>query len=512
MLDPSLDLTDDLKQLVDLAARHDGVDDLMRRGLEWLGRVAPYDLAAIMTLDDAGKLAVRAAHGSLANPAVRKHAIELNAFPTIREAIETRRARAMTDDDHGHGDGDPYDGVLDLPHGHSCMVVPLCAGDRCLGVMTLDRTVCEVYPQPVVNLAEVYGQVLAVAIDSQERRVQAEADAARHTLAGQAARSTRYGTGPGPVHSAAMQRVQHRAEQVAATRTPVLILGETGAGKERLAHSIHALSPRQCGPFVAVNCAALPQNLVESELFGHKKGAFTGATRDRPGRFALADGGTLFLDEVGELPADVQAKLLRVLQEGTFEPVGADRTVKTDVRIVAATHVDLMQAVEEGRFRADLYYRLDVFPLRLPALRDRLDDLPDLCRALLTTIGPRVGKTELHVTPAGLAHLRGHRWPGNIRELSNVLERAAILATGPALGPAVLELPGRAVAHTPATKGGPLVTLDEMQRQYIRRVLDHVGGKVYGEGGAAEVLGLKPSTLQSRMKKLGVVKNETIAH
>ena len=440
MAGPTLDLTRDLADLATRAASEEAdTDDLLRRGLDWLAKLAPYDLACVFQVEG-DELLVRAMRGPLASPAVRAHRLSLDAFPTIREALETRRARAYTEDDHAHGDGDPFDGVLDLPAGHACMVVPLAAGDRAFGVLTLDRRECVIYPQPVVDLVEIYGRILALALRS------AEQSAALARLGAQSREHARRleerleGGEEGGVFetsaSPAVRDLARKARQVAATSTPVLILGETGTGKERLAHTIHRWSPRRDRPFVVVNCAAIPEGLLESELFGHDRGAFTGATRERSGRFRTANGGTLFLDEIGELPLELQAKLLRVLQTGELQAVGSDRTIKVDVRIVAATHVDLARAVDEGRFREDLFYRLDVFPLELPPLRARLEDLPVLCEHLLREQRERTGRRAVHVTREGLEALRRHAWPGNIRELANALERGAILSATGALGPA----------------------------------------------------------------------------
>ncbi len=513
MVEPTVDLTSDLKDLAKLATSEE-VDDLVRRGLDWISRLAPYDLATLFVLREA-KLVVRAARGRLASRVLEAgHALELDDFPTIKEAIETRRARAFTEEDHTHGDGDPFDGLLDFPPGHACMVVPLCAGDRALGVLTLDRAQCETYPLEVVNLVEVYAQILAIAIVSAEQRAalarlsrasRAHAKLLEDELGGTS------GAGFEAAQNPAMQDIVRRARQVAETETPVLILGETGTGKERLARAIHAWSPRAEGPFVTLNCAAIPAGLLESELFGHVKGAFTGATRDRAGRFQMANGGTLLLDEIGELPPELQAKLLRVLQERTFEPVGADRPVKVDVRILAATHVDLDQAIRERRFREDLFYRLNVFPIILLPLRERLEDLPAIADSVLEELARRTGR-RARITAAGLAKLSAHAWPGNVRELANVLERATILTAGPDIGPDALELPGGALPpprRPPREREAQLTRLDEAMRHHIERVLHATGGRIYGAGGAAAILGMPPSTLQSKMKKLGITVRAT---
>jgi formate hydrogenlyase transcriptional activator len=515
----SLDLTRDLRDLVDLAADRSSLDDVLRRGLDALARIVRYDLGVVFVLDH-GKLVSRVARGALADSRVKDFTLDLSKFPSIQEALDSRRARAFLETDHAHGEGDPFDGLLDFPHGHSCMVVPLCAGQSCFGVMTLDRNVCEAYPKETVDLVDVYGQILGLAIQNAQQR---EALSRLHSTESERARlmeSAIEGDSATVIErtkTEAMRGVARRARQVAETETPVLILGETGTGKERLAHAIHSWSRRAERPFVAINCAAIPAGLLESELFGHVKGAFTGAMKDRPGRFQMANGGTLLLDEIGEMPLELQAKLLRVLQEGKFEPVGSDRTVRVDVRILAATHVDLARAIADKRFREDLYYRLSVFPLSLPPLRERLADLPELAESILLEQRRRTGRRGMRVTAEGLAHLRRYNWPGNIRELANTLERGTILATGHDLTPAVLDLPkaslASAAASTPTVAPSAdtttaesleLITLDEAQRRHIRTVVGATQGRIYGEKGAAKILGLKPSTLQSRMKRLGL--------
>ena len=301
--------------------------------------------------------------------------------------------------------------------------------------------------------------------------------------------------------SQVMKAVLKKVEQVAPTDSTVLILGETGTGKELIARAIHDLSPRSARPLVRVNCGAIPANLVESELFGHEKGAFTGALAKRIGRFELADGGTIFLDEVGELPLDAQVKLLRVLQEREFERIGSGRSTKVNIRVIAATNRDLPAAVKAGSFRSDLLYRLNVFPIDLPPLRNRASDIPLFVRAFVQRFSKKFGKQLDQIPQATMDRLMRYTWPGNVRELENVIERAAILSAGPVLQvDEVLFQPDREV--TPDTSH----TLEEVERNHITLVLQEVDWVIEGKRGAATRLGLHPNTLRSRMQKLGIKK------
>ena len=313
--------------------------------------------------------------------------------------------------------------------------------------------------------------------------------------------------------STAIRQVLREIRQVAPTESTVLILGETGTGKELVARAIHAASPRSERPLVTVNCAAIPGNLIESELFGHERGAFTGATRERRGRFALADGGTLFLDEIGELPTELQTRLLRVLQEKQFEPVGSSRPRKVDVRVLAATHRELHQAVEEGTFREDLYYRLNVLPIHLPPLRERGRDVVLLAEGFAERYASRLGRPIAPLDSRQRERLREYDWPGNVRELQNVVERAVVTSTGGRLDldRALPEAAGGPEASASLTAGHGAVPSDriwtsaelsDLERANIRRALDACGGKVSGEGGAAELLGMNASTLASRIRAL----------
>ncbi|HYH17070.1 MAG TPA: sigma 54-interacting transcriptional regulator [Azospirillum sp.] len=310
--------------------------------------------------------------------------------------------------------------------------------------------------------------------------------------------------------SAAVQKILQQVELVAPTNANVLVTGESGTGKELIARAIHEASRRSGRPLIRVNCAAIPRELFESEFFGHARGAFTGALRDRVGRFELADGGTLFLDEVGEIPPDLQGKLLRVLQDGQFERVGEERTRRVDVRIVAATNRDLRAEVERGRFRRDLYFRLNVFPIESPPLRERLEDVPPLAAHFLRDAVRKLNTGELTLTEDNVRKLMSYRWPGNVRELQNVVERAAILARNgrirfdlpAAEGAAALPAPSAAAATAQAIE----TERDRRARERANIVaaLDAAGGKVSGPGGAAELLGVPATTLSSRIKALGI--------
>jgi PAS domain S-box-containing protein len=307
-------------------------------------------------------------------------------------------------------------------------------------------------------------------------------------------------------NSAALLHTLAEVRQVAPADTTVLILGETGTGKELFARAIHEGSPRRGKPLVKVNCAAIPATLIESEFFGHERGAFTGATARRDGRFTLADGGTIFLDEVGELPLELQGKLLRVLQEGEFEPVGSSRTRKVDVRVVAATNRDLRRAVAEGKFREDLYYRLSVFPLSLPPLRERGNDVLLLAESFAREFAARTGQRLAPIGPEAASTLRGYAWPGNVRELQNVVERAVITARDGKLDFAraiPTTLSGNGGTPLPETSGVLTARdLARLERENLRRALEATHWQIAGEGGAAKLLGLAPSTLASRVKAL----------
>jgi formate hydrogenlyase transcriptional activator len=315
-------------------------------------------------------------------------------------------------------------------------------------------------------------------------------------------------------NSGSLRKVLKHVETVAPTDSTVLIYGETGTGKELIARAIHDLSPRRSKPFVKLNCAAIPTGLLESELFGHEKGAFTGAIAQRIGRFEVADGGTIFLDEIGEIPLELQTKLLRVLQEREFERLGSSRTLRTDARLIAATNRDLEAMVSEQKFRSDLFFRLNVFPVHVPPLRERQGDIPLLVRHFTQQFSRRMKRAIETIPSAAMDALCRYHWPGNIRELQNVIERAVIISTGPALSVDVsdLKLPkaGHAVEETTflksPTNGGLHDVLEQSERQQILKALDQCNWVVAGLNGAAARLGMKRSTLQQRIRKLGIAR------
>lgn len=414
----------------------------------------------------------------------------------------------------------------------SVLLVPLVCETRSVGVLALDsRRFSQDRPPSRLDIArlQALAALAAITIENarlfenserdrrrlrealeQRRELRAQVKALRRQTAASGAQALLIGS------SAALQRVRAEIELVARAEVTVLLCGETGTGKELVARAIHEASRRHAAPFVPVNCAALPDTLVESELFGHERGAFTGAVQAKPGKFELAHRGTLFLDEVGDLPLEAQAKLLRVLQDGQVERVGSTRATQVDVRIVAATNVDLEQSLAAGRFRPDLFYRLSVFPMQMPPLRERATDIPVLAMYFAHRCAERVGKSVDGFTPEALDRLGAYAWPGNIRELQNVIERAVLLTPGSViegkalgqLGAAVLcapAAPSRAPAAVPvACAHGS--TLEDADREVIVKALETTGWRVSGAGGAARVLGLKPTTLHSKMKKLGITR------
>jgi len=386
----------------------------------------------------------------------------------------------------------------------SNLTIPMLVGGRptcALAIGSFRRPVT--WHEEVIEQLTLAGEILAAALDRRRReaeigRLRAVIEEEKLYLQDEIKVDHDFDNIVG--NSPALKSTLSRIARVSPTGASVLLLGETGTGKELLAHAIHERSARSVRSLIKVNCAALPSTLIESELFGHTRGAFSGAVSSKKGRFELADGGTLFLDEIGDLDLELQAKLLRVLQSGEFERVGSESTIRVDVRIIAATHRDLRHLVTRGEFREDLYHRLDAFPVVVPPLRERREDIPLLAWHFLAKCeqewGHRIGKVPAPVMEA----LRSYPWPGNVRELKNVIERAVILSPGNEL-----QLDPGSLGSVPERPAGERDdTLDSLQRLHVRRVLEDCGWRINGSGNAAERLGMHPNTLRHRMKKLGI--------
>ena len=448
------------------------------------------------------------------DPASGEAVLDLEASSGLAVAPEEVEAaflrRVAVDGEHFCTNELPTDGSVGAPawlleNGlRSLAGLPLVFRDRTFGVLAMfmrrrlqQEELEHLYLFAHTAAVAIQNAVLFSEVDQLNRRLAAENRYLQEEVQNELNCGDIIGRSP------AIVQVLDQVEQVAQTDASVLIEGETGTGKELVALAIHKRSRRRDRSMVKVNCGAISAGLVESELFGHEKGAFTGALERRIGRFELADGGTLFLDEVAELPADTQVKLLRALQEQEFERVGSSFPVKVDVRVIAAGNRDLQAEVAAGRFRADLYYRLNVFPIRVPPLRERREDIPLIAACVMGRLAERVGKPLTGLSDAAAERLMAYDWPGNVRELLNVLERAAILSRTPELEIEEPLLPGTPQAPTPPG-AQELRPLEDVERDYIRQVLEHTGWVIEGSRGAAPILGLHANTLRSRMNKLGI--------
>jgi formate hydrogenlyase transcriptional activator len=386
---------------------------------------------------------------------------------------------------------------------------PLLARDRVLGTLNIGRRRADAFTPEDVELVAQVAQQVAIAVDNglayrEIARLKEQLSQEKHYLEEEI--RTDYDFGEIVGESAALRHVLQQVQIVAPTDSTVLIQGETGTGKELIARAIHDVSGRRDRTFVKLNCAAIPTGLLESELFGHEKGAFTGAIAQKIGRFELAEGGTLFLDEVGEIPLELQSKFLRVLQEQEFERLGGTRTIRVNIRLVAATNRDLAAMVADRQFRSDLYYRLNVFPIMTPALRERAEDIPRLARYFTRKFARRMNRPITAIPAATLEALASYHWPGNIRELENFIERAVILTRGASLDAPLAGLK-TAAAKADDVSSRPLSTLEEAEREHIMRALNEVNWRVGGPSGAAARLGMKRTTLQSKIAKLGIVRS-----
>ena len=408
--------------------------------------------------------------------------------PILRSDLEARRQTLSEERAFGHGF-------------RSVCALPLIVRGKSIGAITVGSLTKNRYTESDAQfLMEVANQI-AIAVDNMRSYEEIDALKARfqsETVYLQEEIKTEHNFEEIIGQSEPMRHLLRAIEQVAPTEATVLIQGETGTGKELLARAVHNRSLRKDRPLVKVNCGSIPSGLVESELFGHEKGAFTGATQRRIGRFELANGGTIFLDEVTELPFDTQVKLLRVLQEGEFERVGSSETIKVDVRVIAATNRELKEVVANGTFRSDLFYRLNVFPLEAPPLRERKGDIPLLVHFFLGKYAKKLGKEARSVSQKSMESLTNYNWPGNVRELQNVLERAVVLASG-----AIAKIDD-SLLQSQSTTEQSIDTLENIERHHIVRALNETHWVIHGRKGAAEILGINPSTLRSRMDKLGI--------
>jgi formate hydrogenlyase transcriptional activator len=435
-----------------------------------------------------------------------------DADPRAPRLKKLFRRLPVNDDVIVSSDIDPGARADLFPAVQSAVAVRIAVGSRRIILALEGLRTARAWPRPLIERLRLLGELLAGALHrlAQERALgKTHLEAAR--LASRVSdRADAHSAAPGWAFddisgtSIALRAALARVQQVAATDSTVLLLGETGTGKELFARAIHANSPRRRKALVTLNCAALPASLVETELFGHQRGAFTGAVAERIGRFELAHGGTLFLDEIGDLPLEIQAKLLRVLQDRTFERVGSSQTQKVDVRVIAATNRGLEEAVATDKFRADLYYRLSVFPIRLPPLRERREDIPALVWAIIGKRQQALGRSIKRVPPAVMQQLQAYEWPGNIRELENAIERALIHSSGDSIALDDDFSTGEADRQPAAA------TLLAVERLHIQQVLQDCHWRINGNGNAAERLGLHPNTLRFRMKKLGIVRTASV--
>ena len=493
-------------------------DALLRSVSTTLGRVIPFDRAAF-TLYNPARESFRylAMEGPLHSEYFQAGR-EFHRSETMAAQVFDRQ-RPVLRRDLERQQQYPNDRRLVAEGVKTDCLVPLVVAGRSIGTLNVASRTAGSYSEDDLELLQEIGNQVALAVENMQSyeeiaalkaRLEKEIVYLREEI------STEHSFGEIIGSSPALLAVLRDLARVAGTVSTVLICGETGTGKELIARAIHDRSPRKHRPLVKVNCSAISAGLVESELFGHMRGAFTGAVERRVGRFELADGGTLFLDEVGELPLETQVKLLRVLQEQEFEPVGSSRTLRVDVRVIAATNRRLHDAVQAGTFRSDLYFRLNVFPLEVPSLRERRSDIAELAMFFLAHCGKKLGKCMEGISREAMDRLECYAWPGNIRELQNVIERAVILARGPILeaepdltamlrpGTLARSADAGEAVQAAARASSAFPTLKEVERDHILAALKQTGGVVEGPKGAARMLNLHPNTLRHRMDKLGI--------
>ena len=501
---------------------HLAQEDLLRSVFATLRTIIPFDRAAFTLYNPANETFRYLAIDGTLPSAFFRQGVEFHRSASMSARVFDEQRPVLRRDLEREQEY-PNDRRLVAEGIKADCLVPLIVAGRSLGTLNVASLTRNQYSEDDMQLLQDIGNQVALAVANMQAYEEIAALKARlekENVYLQEEIRTEHNFEEIVGNSPALLTVLRKLEQVAATGSTVLIRGETGTGKELVARAIHGRSPRKHRPLVKVNCSAISAGLVESELFGHMKGAFTGAIERRIGRFELADGGTIFLDEVGELPLETQVKLLRVLQEHEFEPVGSSRSVRVDVRVIAATNRNLEEAVHSGAFRSDLFYRLNVFPLDMPSLRERRSDIPQLAAVFLAHYATQLGKSMEGIAIEAMERLASYPWPGNVRELQNVIERAVILARGPILElepdlvsmltPSVLSATtngasnGASKGVTPTPQSAAFATLAEVEREYILRTLGQTNGIVEGPKGAARLLNLHPNTLRHRMAKLGI--------
>lgn len=471
--------------------------------LEAIGELVDYELGVVLSFENENNLVVRRAKGNLVTSKLKDYKLSLEKHFQLSEIIQKGEVFLFDESEEDHLD--TYDGVIEMPSGHSCLVAPLHVEGNNLGLLTLDHRQCDMFTPQIVKITSTLSRLISLALAQSVAAdtLKKERDALvveRNDLMKEYPLLFKELIGSSRIWKEVLDKIK----VVAPSDLPVMVTGETGTGKEKVARALHSLSSRSERPFIALNCSALSSSLAESELFGHEKGSFTGAVNQRKGRFELADTGTLFLDEIGDLPLDIQPKLLRALQEGTFERLGSETSLSSDVRIICATHVDLEKAVAEGKFREDLYYRLNVFPVELPPLREREGDIILIANFFLKNLSDKTDKTFFFNNQA-IDFLKTAKWSGNVRELQNTIERASILSTNGEIDLSHLNFKSiKTYKKKTVSDSGEISSLDDVIINHIEKTLQKCKGKIYGDDGAAALLGMKPTTLQSKMKKYGI--------
>lgn len=493
----------DLAVVTKLAGDPGHQDEFLASAVNALGEALNVDAVIALIFNDG--LLHNKAHYHVQNIEVQKHQrFDPKKYPTFQHVLQTRQ---VSNDAVAAQQRD----ISFLPEhmSQSRLCVPIVTAEKALGILVIETSAVQNFDLSVQHLARAYGYIIGNSL-TLSRNIK-ELEQAQHKLLNHnrvlQADNNEADDAENIVledtHHKELKYLIHTAKKSARSEVPILITGETGTGKEVLARQLHRWSDRRNKPFIKINCAALPPNLIESELFGHVKGAFSGAFADRSGRFEIADEGTLLLDEIGDLPLDMQVKLLRVLQEGTYQAVGSDSSKQCDVRILAATNANLLRLIEQGEFREDLYFRLNVINLHLPPLRERQADIPQLVQQILSNIQRRSGRGPWQISPNNLEKLVAYDWPGNIRELVNVLERGRVLAGPNGHIPIKLEQ-HQSPKSKQRTQQTTWPTLKEHERNFLIDTLKRTRGKIYGKDGAAALLDMPPTTLSSRIQRLDI--------